>query len=261
VGCHQRSEQTVGKALSARRLCAAGLALRSIPLAVILAVLPLATHAEPACDDMMLVFDASGSMGIPNRTGRTGMQIARQSVAHTLPQVARIRSVGLAVYGPGEQPVHQRCRNHEVRLLPTRDAAERIMAELARLRPAGMTPLTAAVREAAEVLDHRTRPATIVLVTDGEESCGGDPCALAEELKAEGVRTTVHVVAYAVTHPRAVSGMSCLASQTGGQFFSTQSLEELTQALQHAFVCPIVSQRNSGQPPISRASWFPSARP
>jgi Mg-chelatase subunit ChlD len=44
------------------------------------------------------------------------------------------------------------------------------------LTPAGRTPLASAVQQAAEVLDYRSKPGLIVVVTDGEETCGGAPC-------------------------------------------------------------------------------------
>ena len=55
---------------------------------------------------------------------------------------------------------------------------ERIIEEVNRLQPSGDTALTDAVQIAAEVLDYKSSPATIVLVTDGKETCGGMPCAL-----------------------------------------------------------------------------------
>ena len=49
------------------------------------------------------------------------------------------------------------------------------MAAIDALRPSGRTPLTDAVAQAAEVLDFRHKPGLIVVLTDGEETCGGSP--------------------------------------------------------------------------------------
>jgi len=59
------------------------------------------------------------------------------------------------------------------------------MGEVNGVVPGGQTPLTAAVRGAAEELRFRDKPAVVVLLTDGEETCGGDPCRLARQLRAE----------------------------------------------------------------------------
>ena len=55
------------------------------------------------------------------------------------------------------------------------------MSAVNALVPAGKTPLTSAVEQAANVLDYRNKPGVIVVVTDGEETCGRSPCALAKQ--------------------------------------------------------------------------------
>ena len=50
------------------------------------------------------------------------------------------------------------------------------MKEVKPLVPTGKTPLTTAVEQAAQVLDYRNKPGVVVLVTDGEETCGRSPC-------------------------------------------------------------------------------------
>ena len=83
-------------------------------------------------------------------------------------------------------------------LAPEANSATRIMAAINALTPAGKTPLTAAVAQAADVLDFRAKPGLIVLLTDGEETCGGSPCDLGKELSGEAAALTVHVVGLSV---------------------------------------------------------------
>jgi Ca-activated chloride channel family protein len=114
--------------------------------------------AAPCRDDAMIVFDASGSMsgnqtlGIPNSQAR--IDEVRYALAQVLPSAARLRKVGLVSFGPG--PWNQ-C-NVKLNLKPTPDAADLIMKEVDSLVPAGKTPLTTAVEQAAEVLDYRNKP-------------------------------------------------------------------------------------------------------
>ena len=153
--------------------------LKSCRTAVALALLsacgPLALSAEedkaaPCRDDAMIVFDASGSMsgnqtlGIPNSAAR--IDEVRYALAQVIPSAARLRRVGLVTFGPG--PWNQ-C-NVKLNLKPTADAANIIMKEVDALIPAGKTPLTTAVEQAAEALDYRNKPGVIVVVTDGEET-------------------------------------------------------------------------------------------
>jgi len=67
----------------------------------------------------------------------------------------------------------------KVEFAPTPDPAQAIMSTVNALVPAGKTPLTSAVEQAAQVLDFKKKPGVIVVVTDGEETCGRSPCALA----------------------------------------------------------------------------------
>lgn len=206
----------------------------------------LAAEQETGCaSDAMIVFDASGSMVGTNFNGIAEPRIAkvREAIHQVLPQVAPYRNLGLVVYGPGP---HQACRNVELKLAPTPNAGARILAEIDRLRPDGETPLTSAVREAAELLHHRERPATIVLLTDGEENCGGAPCDLAETLKAESPGLTVHVIGLREADKLGrLDGFRsrCLADITGGTYALAETTEDLVAALRQTLTCPQLALR------------------
>jgi Ca-activated chloride channel family protein len=165
----------------------------------------------------------------------------RRALAKVLPEVAPLRKIGLVVFGPGHR---RQCENIDLRLLPAPNAAARIMSEVDALQPYGQTPLTGAVWAAAEALQFREKPAVIVLLTDGEETCEGDPCALGHRLKAEGYDVTVHVIGYMLSAANMPSGgqfARCLSEGTGGIFVSTNDTEELIEALQKTLSCPFVS--------------------
>jgi len=118
------------------------------------------------------------------------------------------------------------------------------MAEVDGLQPYGQTPLASAVAAAASALNFRDRPAVIVLLTDGEETCQGNPCALAQELKTKGAGVTVHVIGYMLSEANMPTGgqfVRCLPETTGGLFISTENTEELIAALQKTLACPVMS--------------------
>lgn len=218
----------------------------SLALAVAFSLLfPAMTHAQQPCtEDAILVFDASKSMAAAagDNTGLRRIDAVRSALARVLPRVAPKRRLGLIVYGPGSRPA---CVNVALEFRPLINASERIMARLDELKPDGRTPLTRAVRLAAEVLDFRSRPVTIVLLTDGEETCDGAPCALAKTLKAEGARTTVHVISYHIASAIGSEGVfasRCIADETGGIYAATNTVDEVAAALEAALACPMVSE-------------------
>jgi Ca-activated chloride channel family protein len=200
----------------------------------------------------MVVFDASGSMGGTDLNSVTPrIAKVRTALAVVLPEVAPVRPIGLIVYGPGAS---NKCESVELRLRPSLDAAETIMTEVDNIVPAGRTPLTAAVSQAAEVLDYKTKPATIVLITDGEETCGGQPCNSAGLLKAQAKDLTIHVIGYrdklATTGP---FGSRCMADISGGTYVSVETTEQLTEALRATLGCPYVTQ--APRPAQTRITW------
>lgn len=93
---------------------------------------------------------------------------------------------------------------------------------LRALMPRGKTPLADALRRAAAEIPATAEEADIVLVTDGLETCGGDPCAVAAELAAEGVPIRAHVVGFGLTAGE-VRQIACVAENTGGLVLAPQS--------------------------------------
>lgn len=203
---------------------------------------------SPCTEDAMIVFDASGSMS-GNMEGGIGtlklrIDEVRNALSEILPAATRFRRVGLITYGPGPS---EQC-NVKLDLKPTANAATRIMRDLDALSPSGKTPLTTAVARAAEVLDYRKKPGIIVVVTDGEETCGASPCALGKELRAAAAQLTVHIIGfrmkdYSWTGENSILDAKCLAQENNGLYFSTENKNDLVAALKATLDCPMLSRR------------------
>ena len=227
--------------------------LRGVTAAAVLAGGGTAPVAQVgACAvDAMLVFDGSTSMDeISFETGpNTRIVEARQAIRRAMPDIAPYRRVGLLVYGPGPRGP---CGNLDLRFAPVEAADGPVIAAIDALRPDGLTPLTEAVRQAAEALDYRAEPGVVVLVTDGNETCGGRPCALARSLRATARDLTVHVIGFraevdffAWNNPEqnpldGTTVARCLPDETGGLFVTTETVDELVAALQRTLGCPVI---------------------
>ncbi len=198
----------------------------------------------------MIVFDASGSMagdgwGYGSESAGSVPRIdkVRSALREILPSVTRFRKVGLITYGSG---AWNQC-NINLALKPTPKAAAAIMAAIDALRPAGRTPLTDAVVQAAEVLEFRQKPGVIVVLTDGEETCGGSPCTTSQRLHAEANQLTINVIGlrvqnYAWMGDQGILDAKCLAEMNGGQYLPVDSLAGLREALERTLGCPMVTQ-------------------
>ncbi|CUH78168.1 vWA domain-containing protein [Tropicibacter naphthalenivorans] len=222
-------------------------------------------HASDSCtEDAMIVFDGSGSMAETgyNNIGGPRITDARAALHKVVPSIADARRLGLILYGPGPE---ESCENIDLRFPPQWSAAPRILSDVDTLEPSGETPLTEAIRAAAEALDYKTRPGAIVLVTDGKETCGGAPCQLAAELAADGFDLTVHVIGFKVRgshfswdgtnsgYNSETAVARCLADRTGGQYVSAESVSDLIAALRVTLGCPVFGALG----PMSQATQPP----
>ena len=229
--------------------------------ALVAAVEPTVARASEACSaDAMIVFDGSASMAESGNMGNLPTRIAqaRAAVARAMPMIAPFRRVGLMVYGPTPGALRgNACNGIDLRLAPQSDAGEQILQEIDGVVPFGQTALTDAVAQAAEVLDYENEPALIVLITDGNETCGGSPCQLAAELSAAAFDLTVHVIGFRVrtslfTHnDKAGHGATvaeCLPALNAGRYVHTESVEDLADALERSLRCQSLSDLRAPQP-------------
>ncbi|WP_286197082.1 VWA domain-containing protein [Tropicibacter sp. R15_0] len=219
-------------------------------------VLSLSAAVHAACtDDAMIVFDGSGSMAEMgfNMIDEPRIFEAQRALRDVMPKIAPNRRIGLIVYGPKLASAPQACAGVDLRFGPRPDAAQPVVDAINALEPEGNTALTEAVSMAADVLDYRDKPATIVLITDGKETCGGAPCALANHLYAEGIETTVHVIGYKVRgehfhwpgesdgdYARTDSTAKCLATQTGGEYVNAETVDQLIEAMNRMLGCNLL---------------------
>ena len=148
-----------------------------------------------AADKAIIVLDASGSMwGQIN--GEAKIAIARETLGRVLKSVPGDLELGLIAYGHRDKGS---CADIELIVPPAAGTADAISAAANALTPKGKTPLTDAVRQAAEVLKYTEDKATVILITDGLETCDADPCAVASELEQAGIDFTVDVIGFGLS--------------------------------------------------------------
>jgi Ca-activated chloride channel family protein len=185
------------------------------------------TSTDPSRASTILVFDVSNSMW-GQIEGRAKIEIAREVIEDLLYDWDPEVDLGLVAYG------HRRagdCRDIQ-EVIPVGPVDPGSFSDIVNsLVPRGKTPLTDAVREAAEILNYRDSQATVILVSDGIESCKADPCALAEELERGGIDFTAHVIGFDVGRIKDQRQLSCLADNTGGRYLTADNAGELLSAL------------------------------
>jgi Ca-activated chloride channel homolog len=179
----------------------------------------------------IIVLDASGSMW-GQIEGRTKLEIVREALAEVLVGVPPETELGLIAYGHRSQGD---CNDIELIVPPAAGTAAAISDAAQNLQFLGKTPLTESVRQAAVELRSSEEKATVILITDGIETCNADPCALGAELEATGVDFTAHVVGFGLSAEEGAK-VACLADSTGGLYIQASDAGALKDALQTTVV-------------------------
>jgi len=189
--------------------------------------LPSALVAQEA-PSTILVLDGSGSMW-GQIDGKAKITIAQSVVGDLLGTLPDDINLGLTVYGHREKG---NCRDIETIVAPAPGTRATIASAVAGIKPKGKTPLSDAVRQAAESLRYTEEKATVILVSDGRETCDADPCAVGRALEEAGVDFTTHVVGFDVSGDEvARTQLQCLAEATGGTYVQADDANTLSQAL------------------------------
>jgi Ca-activated chloride channel family protein len=130
----------------------------------------------------LVVLDASGSMNQPMPEGRTRLEAAKAAVGDFLGALSADVRLGLRVYGHQSSP-DRNCEDSELvaGFALAGESKVAVIAKMAAIRAREYTPITRSLQLAAQ--DIGGEPAserTVVLVSDGHETCKADPCAAAK---------------------------------------------------------------------------------
>ena len=204
--------------------------IRLLP-ALLLALSPV-PQARAEGGKSILVFDASGSMW-GQIEGEAKITIAQRVLVELLDTLPADQELGLVAYG------HRRkgdCGDIELMVPPGPGTREEIRAAVLGISPKGKTPLSQAVIDAAEALKYQEEAATVILLSDGIETCDLDPCAVGRALEEAGINFTAHVIGFDVAAKKDQEQLRCLAENTGGRFLTAANAAELAEALQQVSV-------------------------
>ncbi|QQS41859.1 MAG: VWA domain-containing protein [Acidobacteriota bacterium] len=182
--------------------------------------------AEVTSRRVELVFDASGSMHA--KVGeKTRIEIAKEVVRDLIGKLPDDTEIGLRVFG------HRRkgdCADIEMLSPFARLDRQRLTAQVDGIDAIGITPLAASLRLVAQDMAGFSGDTTLIVLTDGNEQCRGNPVAEVRKLQRQGVDVNLHVIGFAVDDP-SVAQLKEIADAGGGQFHEAADADELVTAL------------------------------
>jgi hypothetical protein len=183
-----------------------------------------------------LILDASGSM-LQLLDGKPRIQIARETLTNLTTNVLPAGTqLALRVFGHLEAGS---CRTDLVAPLQSLDPAA-MNAIIAGINAKNLakTPIAASLRLVAADLAGATGQKVVVLVTDGEETCDGDPAAEIANLRAQGIDVRVNIVGFAVDDAALQATFEQWATLGGGSYFNANNAGELDAAVNQALAAP-----------------------
>ena len=183
----------------------------------------LAAHTASA-STVLFVLDASGSMW-GQIDGEPKIDIARRVLGDLVADLPADVEVGLEAYGHNRK---DDCADIEMLSAIGSDRGA-LKDAIQTLSPKGMTPLTESIKRAAAELREVEGASSIVVVSDGKETCDADPCAAAKAARAGGTDIRIHVVGFDVTAEEGEQ-LACIAEGGAGKYFSASNAKELVTA-------------------------------
>lgn len=193
----------------------------------------LISAAAQAKTDIEFILDGSGSMreamGASNK-----MDVAKQSIKTALDTVSGDSFVALRVYAHRVEQSDKAgsCVDSELMVPfgPLDKAA--FGAKVDSIQPKGYTPIAYSLQQAANDFGtNRESDHVIILASDGEETCGGDPVQAVKDLIAKGFKVKVNTIGIAVD-AKTGAQLQAVAAAGGGQYYDAKDAASLGSSLQ-----------------------------
>jgi hypothetical protein len=208
--------------------------------------------------DFVLILDCSGSMNDKLSDGGSKWNAARHAALNFIESIPTGRNLALIVYGTD---VARKCRSVDVlrSLAPLSDNdRSQLTQTIQQLKAVGHTPIANSLERAGAELSSAAGMASIVLITDGMESCHGDPALVAGNLvdQLPHLRGGINVVGFCLSQ-REAQQVARIAQAGHGEFYSAQTADQLLASIRSIKaatlpVAPVETVDYSGLSPLER---------
>ncbi|PCJ82433.1 MAG: hypothetical protein COA52_20155, partial [Hyphomicrobiales bacterium] len=235
--------------------------VRQAFLAAYLTLLLLAptghVSAQRQLPGVYFIYDSSNSMwgALPDKSRK--YEAAREAMRELMSRDFGDREIALRIYG------HRRrndCTDSEL-VVPFNSpekTSQSIIDIMETVRPTGRTPIDRSLRDALK--DFGDRKGSIILISDGIESCGADPCALVKAWKQQDIDISVYVVGLGLRGIKR-EAMQCIADASGTDYLAANSADELIDSLDAALKQVSANDTGKAIPTLQRPNPKPTQQP
>ncbi len=184
-----------------------------------------------------LILDASGSMQAKLSSGERRINAAKDAVETFTNATAGDVRLSLWAYGHQSHRSKKNCA--DIQQLTSYQALNNnrsnVIAKARELKAQGYTPISDILEQAATDLktESEAKSRIVILVSDGKETCKGDPCAVAKALAAADANLVVHTIGFAVD-VAARYELQCMAKHGRGNYYEASDVKKLSESLSTA---------------------------
>ncbi|MDO5979543.1 vWA domain-containing protein [Flavivirga spongiicola] len=192
--------------------------------------LSIQTYAQQdAPSPILFIYDASGSMW-GQLDGKTKKEIASEVLATSVSNLPENQNIGLVTYG---HRTKGDCDDVEFMVDITNNSKEKVKNAVIGINPLGRTPLARSATMAINSLKERNTKATIILITDGIESCDGNICDVVTKAKTDGIDFKLHIVGFGLKESE-TEQLKCAANAGDGKYYDASDASGLGDVLAEA---------------------------
>src|SRR5258708_21368911 len=185
--------------------------------------------SSSAPTNVELIIDDSGSMAQKIGGGKK-IDVAKQVFSGLVQDLPADSIVAVRTYGRKQPSTARDCADMELLIPFGPNTAARVLPGVQSLKPNGMTPIAASLDAAAKDFAGKEGQNNIILLlSDGEEDCHGDPCAAAKTLRDSGIHLEINVIGLHVT-PAEREQLQCVANAGGGKYYDAADAKQLKVA-------------------------------
>jgi len=191
-----------------------------------------------ASDKAIILLDASSSM-LQQTEGRVKMEIAKDAVKSFAKAIGQSSEVSLVVYGhkgsDSDADKGASCSGIEEVYPMGKYEKEVFHGAVDSFDSKGWTPLAGAIEQAAEMSSSYDGNTTIYIVSDGAETCDGDPVQASKDLVAKNAESTVNIIGFDVDG-ETENQLKAVAEAGNGEYFKADNPEELKNTIQYEWL-------------------------
>ncbi len=193
-------------------------------------------HSETG-DNIALIMDASGSMTAKTSDGTPRIQAAKTAIAEFTKRFPTDANISFRAYGHQSHRSEKNCKDTRM-LVPfgkIANVSQQIINASNGLQAQGYTPISYVLGLAAQDLAPLEGTKTVILVSDGKETCDGDPCVVAKNLADQNIDLVINTVGLGVDS-QTRQQLQCIARVSRGNYYDASNADELSNSMQQAAV-------------------------